>query len=219
MGRTALLVLAVALLVGSAAAFTRSERLKLEPSPVAKPKFDRHLSPTCGCPRESAELTLLLRGPERLGVSIVDSDGNHVATLAESQDLPAGRASFDWDGRADDGQVVPDGRYRLKLRLENDRRTILIPETILVDTEPPSLRDVEAVFTAESLLVRYKANEAVRAVLLLDGKKVAQGERRPSSGGRITWVGAGRPPTGALTLVGVDRAGNRSEPVPVPAAS
>ena len=36
MGRTALIVLAVALLVGSVAAFTRAERLKLARSPVAE---------------------------------------------------------------------------------------------------------------------------------------------------------------------------------------
>jgi hypothetical protein len=213
-GRTALLVLAVALLVGSAAAFTRSERLKLEPSPVVKPKFDRHLSPTCGCPHESAELTLMLRGPERLGVSVVDSDGNHVATLAESQDLPAGRASFDWDGRADDGRVVPDGRYRLKVRLENDRRTILIPKTILVDTEPPSVRILEAVAEPDGVVVRYRTNEAVRAFLLLDGKKVAR-ESRPARVGRLVTDPMGIPPTEGWTLVAVDRAGNHAKPVPV----
>ena len=207
----------MALLVGSAAAFTRSERLKLEPSPVAKPKFDRHLSPSCGCPHEKAELTLLLRGPERLGVSVVDSDGDHVATLVESQDFPAGRASFDWDGRADDGRVVPDGRYRLKVRLENDRRNILIPKTILVDTDPPTLGVVEAIATDEGLLVRYKTDETARVLLLSDGKKVARGEWKGGSG-RVTWQGAGTQPAGALALIAIDRAGNRSEPVPVPAS-
>ena len=83
MGRTALIVLAVALLVGSAAAFTRTERLKLAQSPVAKPKFERHLSPACGCSHATASLSLLLRRPERLDVSVIDSDGGHVATLAE----------------------------------------------------------------------------------------------------------------------------------------
>ena len=186
---------------------------------MAKPKFERHLSPTCGCAHERAELTLTLRSPERLGVSVVDSDGAHVATLATSQDLPAGRASFDWDGRADDGRIVPDGRYRLKVRLENDRRTILIPKTILVDTVSPTVRVVDAVSTDEGLLVRYKTSEAVRAFLLLDGKRVAHAERKDPGTGRITWDEPGAQPTAGLTLVAVDRSGNRSEPVPVLAAS
>jgi FlgD Ig-like domain len=210
-GRTALLVLALALLIGSAAAFTRSERLKLEPSPVANPKFDRHLSPTCGCPHAASTLSLLLKSPETLDASVVDSDGAHIATLAESQDLPAGRASFDWDGRADDGQVVPEGLYRLKVRLENDRRTILIPKTVLVDTTAPRLRIIEAVSGVDGLQVRYKTNEDARVILLLNGKKVERG-----SGGRVTWQPMGAAAsTEGLTLVAVDRAGNRSDPVPV----
>src|SRR4029079_16095636 len=62
-GRTALIVLAVALFVGSAAAFTGTERLKLAASPVAKPLFERHLSPTCGCTHATSTLSLLLRRP------------------------------------------------------------------------------------------------------------------------------------------------------------
>jgi hypothetical protein len=220
LGRTALIVLALALLIGSAAAFTRSERLKLERSPVAKPKFDRHFSPTCDCARATAKLSILLRGPERLDVSVVDLDGRHVATLAEAKDLEAGRASFEWDGRNDEGQVVPDGRYRLKVRLERDRRTILLPKTVVVDTTPPTVRVVEATQTADGLVVRYRASEPARASLLRDGKPVARSEAKSSRAGRITWQPTGAGPTaGSLTVVAVDRAGNRSAVVPVVVAS
>ena len=125
MGRTALIVLAVALLVGSAAAFTRTERLKLAASPVSNPQFERHLSPTCDCPHAVVQLSLLLRRPETLDASVVDSDGAHVKTLLEGKAARAGKQVFTWDGRNDDGDVVTDGLYRLKLRLERDRRTIL----------------------------------------------------------------------------------------------
>src|SRR4029079_3200138 len=191
MGRTALIVLAVALLVGSAAAFTRTERLKLAASPVAKPLFERHLSPPCGCTHATSTLSLLLRRPERLDVSVVDSDGAHVATLADAQDSKAGRVSYQWNGRGDDGQIVPDGLYRLKVRLEHDRRTILIPKTILVDTAPPHLRILEAVRTDAGLAVRYGTNEGVRLHLLLDGKKVAHSAKRTAGIGRITWAPPG----------------------------
>jgi hypothetical protein len=214
MGRTALIVLAVALLVGSAAAFTRTERLKLAPSPVAKPKFERHLSPTCDCPHATSSLSVLLRRPERLDVSVVDSDGDHVATLLDAEDVRAGRIVIAWDGRDDSGQVAPDGLYRLKVRLVHDRRTILIPKTVLVDTAPPRVRIVEAVSEVDGVQVRYRANEPAKAILLLDGKKVARGSR-----GQVTWQPPGAPPTAGLTLVAVDRAGNRSEHVPVTLAT
>jgi hypothetical protein len=214
MGRIGLIVLTVALLVGSAAAFTRAERLKLAPSPVAKPKFERHLSPTCGCPHSASSLSLLLRRSERLDVSVIDSNGGHVATLADGQDENAGRVAFEWDGHDDAGQVVPDGLYRLKVRLEHDRRTILIPKTVLVDTAPPSVRILEADSDPDGVRVRYRTSESARAILLLDGKRVARGSR-----GQVSWQPTGVPPTTGLTLVAVDKAGNRSEPVPVTVAT
>jgi hypothetical protein len=218
-GRIALIVLAVALLVGSAAAFTRSERLKLSASPLGKPEFGRHLSPTCGCSRAASSLSFLLRRPERLDVSVVDSDGGHVATLADAQESEAGTVSFEWDGRDDEGQVVPDGRYRLKVRLERDRRTILIPKTIVVDTAPPQVRIVDAVTTESGVLVRYSTNEGVRVRLLLDDEKIAGDSRLKSGVGRVTWEPAGTPPASGVTLVAVDRSGNRTEPLPVSIAT
>jgi hypothetical protein len=218
-GRIALIVLAVALLVGSAAAFTRSERLKLSASPLAKPEFGRHISPTCGCSRAASSLSFLLRRPERLDVSVVDSDGGHVATLADAQESEAGTVSFEWDGRDDGGQVVPDGRYRLRVRLERDRRTILIPKTIVVDTAPPQVRIVEAVTTEAGVLVRYRTNEGVRVRLLLDDKKIAGDIRLKPGVGRVTWETAGTPPASGVTLVAVDRSGNRTKPVPVSIAT
>ena len=212
-------MLAVALLVGSAAAFTRSERLKLSASPLAKPEFGRHISPTCGCSRAASSLSFLLRRSERLDVSVVDSDGGHVATLADAQESEAGNVSFEWDGRDDEGQIVPDGRYRLKVRLERDRRTILIPKTIVVDTAPPQVRIVEAVTTEAGVLVRYRTNEGVRVRLLLDDKKIAGDIRLKPGVGRVTWETAGTPPASGVTLVAVDRSGNRTKPVPVSIAT
>jgi len=212
-------VLAVALLVGSAAAFTRTERLKLAASPVAKPQFERHLSPTCGCKHATSTLTLLLRRPERLDVSVVDADGAHVATLADAQDSKAGRVSYEWNARDDDGEVVPDGLYRLKVRLEHDRRTILLPKTVLVDSTPPNVRVLEAVTTDEGVAVRYRVNEGVRMHLLLDGKQVARDRKRTDGIGRLIWQPPGITPTSGLVLVAVDKAGNRSEPLPVAVAT
>ena len=209
-------MLAVALLVGSAAAFTRTERLKLAASPVAKPQFERHLSPACECPHATTTLALLLRRPETLDVSVVDSDGDHVATLAEGDDAEAGRVSFEWDGRNADGEVVPDGLYRLKLRLEHDRRTILIPKTVLVDTAPPRVRVLRAVAEPDGVAVRYRTNEGARVFLLLNGKKVAHGGRRSGGVGLLLTNPMKIPdPLNGFTLVVVDRAGNRAEPLPV----
>ena len=218
MSRTGLIAVALILLIGSAAAFTRSERLKLQRSPVGKPKFERHLSPTCDCHTATSTLSFLLRRPERLDVSVVDSEGDHVATLVDRQDFNAGRVSFEWDGRGDSGEVAPDGIYRLKVRLEHDRRTILIPETIVVDSVAPRIRVLEAVSGADGILVRYKADERVRALLLHDGKIVSRAPKRRVGTGRLTWQPMEKGTVTGLTVVAVDPAGNRSEPVLVAVA-
>ncbi|HUC35453.1 MAG TPA: hypothetical protein VMR48_07150, partial [Gaiellaceae bacterium] len=98
--------------------------------------------------------------------------------------------------------------------LEHDRRTILVPKTVLVDTAAPRARIMEAVAGVDGVQVRYRTNETARAILVLDGKRVARGSK-----GRVTWQPPGPPPTEGLTLVAVDRAGNRAEPVPVTLAT
>ena len=213
------MVLALALLVGSVAAFTRTEKLKLAPAPVVKPEFDRHFSPGCNCRHATSHLSFLLRHRERIDVSVVNADGGHVATLAQGQDAPAGRVGFDWDGRGEDGRVVPDGVYRLKVRLERDRRTILIPSTIHVDTTSPKAR-VLGVQSGPGLDVRYTSSETARALLVLDGKVVARGAKRRPGKARLVWDGPLPPGSPEVTVVLVDPAGNRSEPTqPVSVAS
>jgi hypothetical protein len=198
------------LLIGSVAAFTRTERLKLAPAPVAKPKFDRHFSPGCGCRHATSRLSFLLRHADRIGVSVVDADGGQVVTLTQGRNVPAGRFSLEWNGRGESGQVVPDGAYRLKVRLEHARRTILIPKTIRVDTSPPEAR-VLSVQSGPGLDVAYSSNETARALLLLDGKVVLRGERRRPGKARLQWPGPLPPGSHQVTLVLVDQAGNRSQ--------
>jgi FlgD Ig-like domain len=215
LSRTGLIVLALVLLIGSAAAFTRSERLKLDRSPVGKPKFERHLSPTCDCRTRRANLSFLLRRPERLDVSVVDSDGDDVATLVKGQDFNAGRVSVEWDGREDSGQLAPDGMYRLQVRLENADRTVVIPMTVVVDSAPPRVHVLEAVSRTDGILVRYEVNEGARVLLLHDGKIVSRGRKRMPGTARLTWQPMGAKDVTGLTFVAIDRARNRSEPVPV----
>ncbi len=57
----------------------------------------------------------------------------------------------------------------------------------------------------------------MRAFLLLNGNKVAHGANKTAGSGRLEWPHEGllSPATAGLTVVAVDRAGNRSGPVPV----
>ncbi len=86
----------------------------------------------------------LLHSADYVGVSIVDSNGATVATLASARYMrPKDRVPFTWNGRSSDGAVVPDGHYYIQVRLREQARTFEITtndgssEPITVRTVPP----------------------------------------------------------------------------------
>jgi FlgD Ig-like domain len=213
-------LLAVALLVGCAAAFTYTEVLKLERKPVTRVRLDRWLSPVCDCPGETAAIGFRLRKPERLDVKVVDEDGEVVRELASGLSSPAGRLRLEWDGRDDAGDVVPDGAYGVRVRLLDERRTISIPVDMNVDTKAPRVRLLSAspptVVAGDTLRVRYWANEPGRPVLVVDGE-IADRTRRLGPGSHGTgWRNVverlALSPGTPIAFAVEDRAANLSEP-------
>lgn len=66
-------------------------------------------------------------------VGIADSHENVVRTLDASVPLAADRAvSYVWDGRADDGELAPPGRYRLRVDLPGEDREMVWPRRIFL---------------------------------------------------------------------------------------
>ena len=192
--------LALVLLAATAAAFAVAERLKLERSPVTAPRLDRLLSPTCACPTGVASLALTLRRPDRIDVSIVDSDGDHVRTLVTDAERPRGVARFRWDGRDDQGDAVRDGRYRLRIHLDRAERTITVPTPVRVDGTPPAVELVEvrpsgALISPDGdgrrdrVLFRYRASEIAYATLVVRGTFAVRGRYYPAGPGRVSWRG------------------------------
>jgi hypothetical protein len=224
--RWGLILLAVALLVGSAAAFTRTERLKLRPGPIGKPRYLRHFSPACDCPRAKARFSFLLRHADVLDVYVVNSDGHGVAKLASGLDRHAGRVELKWDGKESSDGLAPDGEYRLRIHLRHARRSILVPTTTQLDTVRPRVRVLPlaqttispgAAGSAGTLAIRVRSSEPGRAFLLVDGKPALRRVPLKARRATIQWDGTrhGKPVApGAhdLTLVVVDRAGNRAAP-------
>lgn len=228
--RAGIALVAVLVLGGSAAAFAYTQSLKLGRAPMVPTKgFERLLAPTCACPTAEAELVFLVRKRDRATVRVVDGGGGTVRTLAEEQDVRRGRVTFTWDGRDDAGQLVPDGAYRVLLRLAEADRTVLVPTSVHVDTAAPEGEVVKAAPTTispnadgrnDSVKVRYRASARSRAILLVDGEQVVATPRRKRGEASLNWKGriGGRPAAQgvySLTLVLEDRAGNRSAPIEV----
>lgn len=176
-------------------------------------------------------MRLTLRRADRVSATVVNARGDPVRTLTVEERLEKGPVVYHWDGRTDGGDVVPDGRYRLQVRLHDARRTILLPTSVLVDTKPPRVRGLRVspgAFSpdgdglADRIAIAYRSSEAGSPIVAVSGERLAETvivSGRPGAEGlrRIKWSGqiAGEPlGRGEYTIaVSVrDRAGNVSEP-------
>jgi flagellar hook assembly protein FlgD len=224
--RIAVTVLVLALVAGTTTAFTLTQALKLQRSPVTKPVFDRLLSPRCRCSNRVVHLAFVLRKPDRLSAEIVDAHGTEVRTLLEHEQQPKGRVDLVWNGRSDSGLVVADGAYRLRIHLDEAHRTIVMPPRVTVDTRPPRGRILRASRQtispdgdrrADTVTLRYRSSEAARVLLLVNGIEVERTRFRAAGVRTVVWDGRqrGRPAPPAayrLSLRFLDRAGNLSPP-------
>lgn len=219
--RLAPYALVAALLAATSAAFVVTEKLKLTRNPIVGPRVDKLFSPTCDCATGSASIVFRLRSPDRVSVQIIDADGDVVRELARSRAQGRAPVTYLWDGRDGDGRVVDEGAYRPRVHLDEQRRTIVMPNPIRVDVTPPRVES----FTARPLVispdgdgrfdrakVRYRVSERSAVELYVDGTRALRrlGTRTT---GTMDWFGVagGEPlPQGRylLRIVARDVAGN-----------
>ena len=225
--RLAPTLLVVALLAGTAPAFAVSEQLKLEPVPVTGTRVTKVFSPVCGCDQANAFVSFRLRKNGRVTVELLDGSDEVVRTLARGEPLDAGRATFRWDGRTDDGAPAPEGTYRPRVRLREHGREINLPNPIRVDTTKPSIRLVSAAprrispdrdGRRERVIIRYRLSERANALLFVEGTQRVRSRFRPLAD-ELVWYGRLRGkglPAGTypVVLAAVDPAGNRGEAPP-----
>jgi hypothetical protein len=226
--RNATLLVVLGLLAGSALAFGVAERLKLEKSPVAGTEVDKVFSPVCKCPQRHARIAFRLRRADRLTLSLLDSEGKRVRTLVDGERYNRGLHHFFWNGRGADGRLAPEGLYRPKVVLGNADRTIVLPNPIRVDVTRPSvavtlvkprLISPDSDGHGDVVRVRYRANERVRGILLVNGLRRVLSSRQRLTG-QLEWTAGGSgvrtlpPGTYRLAVQAQDLAGNLSKIAP-----
>ncbi len=209
------------LLIATAAAFAVTERLKLVKSPIAGLHISKVFSPTCGCARGKANVSLKLRHGDRVTVTVLDARRDLVRTLAVGLQVPRGRSVFRWDGTTDAGTRAPDGSYQVQIHLDGQHRTILLPNRVELDTAPPEVEEAapnrlqfspDGDHQADSVSIRYALSKPAHAVVYLDGQRIIR-SRSHKVRGVVSWAGflegsVLRPGVVTLTVGAVDLAGN-----------
>jgi FlgD Ig-like domain len=171
------IVVVLALLGCTAAAFAVTEGLKLEHSPVSNTHVGKKLAPGSQS-YNTVPIGFQLRKPDRVTVELVNGNGDVVRTLARSRREPSGALQFIWNGRGDNREVVPDGVYRPRVHLADAHKTIVLPNPITMDATAPFIRLASVVPRVVSpdgdsirdhVRIRYQTSERARALLYVDG--------------------------------------------------
>ena len=207
MQRVLTTVTLLGLLVATAAAFVVTEHLKLKKSPLYGTFVSKYVSPVCACPDQVATVRIRLRHESRVTVTIVDSSGHRVDTIASDELVSArSRHHWGWNGLTAGGAPAPDGSYYPWVTL--GRHTYQLPNRILLDTKPPRVlsasgpKHVLLAAHGRTAAIAYSFSEPAHAVVYLGSDLLIRG-RHTRPDGKVKWAGTkgGRPlPAGTYVL-------------------
>jgi FlgD Ig-like domain len=134
------------LVLATIAAFFVTQLLKSEfPLVIRFAAAPADISPNGDRFRDVSIVGFDLSEPAEVTFSIVDSEGQEVRRIVESRRLAGDtRHRFRWDGRDDDGALVPDGVYRMRVVRRDEGKIINSLKELDVDTTPPRVRITSA---------------------------------------------------------------------------
>lgn len=126
------------LLLATVGAFAYAQRLKREPLILDKVTFGRAFvsadgrvkrvtafSPNGDCRADNVRIRFRVTRSDHANVQVVGTGGELIRTLARNQFLKRYRFStFRWGGRTKDGGAAPPGRYKLRVTLLGQERTL-----------------------------------------------------------------------------------------------
>lgn len=125
------------LVVATAAAFAYAQRVKRDPLLVDRVgiggKKSNAFMPPCG----RIKLKFRTTTSNDATVEVIRPGGEVVAVLARGTFLKRySYHTFFWDGKDEDGVVQPPGRYKLRVILEDEGRSLTAPGTIRLEKAP-----------------------------------------------------------------------------------
>jgi hypothetical protein len=125
------------LVIATLAAFAYAQRVKRDPLVLDRvgigPKKSNSFTPPC----ERIKLKFRTTTSNDGTVQVIRPGGEVVDTLARHVFLKRySFHTFHWDGRDEDGAVQPPGRYKLRVILEDEDRSLTAPGTIRLQKAP-----------------------------------------------------------------------------------
>lgn len=113
-------------------------RLGRSPNALEAVRAPDRFSPNADGRLDSAPVSLRVARSDDVRLSVLNAAGDEVRVLDARRALRAGELGrFTWDGRAGTGAVAPDGRYRLRVVLRREGRSLIGALPTRLDTTPP----------------------------------------------------------------------------------
>jgi hypothetical protein len=129
------------LVIATVAAFAWSQRLKRDPLVLDRVTFgtpaSRAFTPNRDCRFDRIRIRFRVTRSDRAHVQVVKPGGKLIVTLARDRYLKRYRFfTFYWDGRVRNDGKAPPGRYKLRVKLLGQDRT-LVPGGVMRLHEAP----------------------------------------------------------------------------------
>lgn len=150
---------------------------------------------------QKIQIAFTINDPGKLSVLVLDRDGFSVRQLISEKVTEKGKVSLEWDGRDDNGNLVPDEAYSIKVDLATDSGSLsYFPAGVVPESLPPR----PASYDRLSGIVSYKlpgpARVHIQAGSAQIDKKTGKAKgpvlktianREPRTGGPVieTWNG------------------------------
>jgi hypothetical protein len=143
------------LVVLTIAAFGWSQRLKHDPLVLDRATFgtaaSRSFTPNRDCRFDRERIRFRVTRSDRAIVQVVAPGGRLVITLARDVYLKRYHFfTFFWDGRSRNDGIAPPGRYKLRVKLLGQERSLVPPGVIKLHRAPRNPAGCEAVAKGSS---------------------------------------------------------------------
>lgn len=130
----------VALVAATIAAFFVAQDLKTGPSVIQTIRVYPFFSPNGDGRFDGARVNFKLRETDDVVVEVVDEDGDRVVKILDERVVRYTETQVRWRGGDGEGGRAPDGRYRYRITLRGQGRSLVVPRSFRLDTTPPRPR-------------------------------------------------------------------------------